>query len=522
MATDLTSADIAEIARQSDVISKNLRDNFTNLKNKLNELNAALAAVAIGTTNAETTLARPFHDDLKERLDSIWSGQTNYVKSGGVVTINAGDAQKVDITAVECKINGIDTKTSSTLTSGTIAFTSASTRYDVVVVNSDSTITIVTGSESADPVLPSVASTQRALWVLIVFPASVNLGWDARNQGCISFSSGRMLYDWKIQDANDNGDGDIYVGSGQYYEEVTLSADTKLTYDLNAKHYRIADNAWGLRAANNTQIIGGQFFGNSKAGSNALIEVVSKSKVVIRDCVMDGNASSLEKDITISGSSNIHISGVYALGIITTGTCTDIYAQFNEKLTTRTLGGTLTNFTILEPDTIDHDGTLQVDTVIESTATAGVTIEGVLLKDNDINQVVDIFASGDLQVVNVDASGTVDAAAGIITDGTALKTKVIDIGDWDMDADAATGSIAHGVGDFTTIRDITAVIINDATSGRFILNGYNDTKGVVDGGVQTFDATNIILNRSAAGQFDNTGFDFTPRNRGHIIITYEA
>jgi hypothetical protein len=218
MASKLTSNDIAEITNQSDMISKPVRDNYTNLKNKINEVIDDLAAVAIGTTNAETTAARPYHTNLKERLDSIWSGQTNYVKSGGVVTINAGDSQKVDVTAVECKINGIDTKTAAS-TSGTIAYTSANTRYDVVVVNSDSTLTVVTGSESATPVLPSVSSTQRALEVLLIGTASVALAWDARNQGCVYDIDGRKGYAWKIQDAVDNiTSGYIRVMEGRYYE----------------------------------------------------------------------------------------------------------------------------------------------------------------------------------------------------------------------------------------------------------------------------------------------------------------
>ena len=224
-----------EITRQSDVTSKPLRDNFTNYQNAINDNQDQITAISTSTTNNETVLARGAdHASLKERLDSMWAGQPNYLKYGGVVSINGGDAQKVDVTTGEARVDGSDIIWSAD-TSETIPFTSANSRYDVVCVSSSTTtggqhLEIVRGAESANPVLPDIAETQRALWVLTIGTATVALSWDARSQGCTYFSEGRWMYEWKIQDAfNDVTDQgtDIYVKRGCYYE--TLVWDDNIT-----------------------------------------------------------------------------------------------------------------------------------------------------------------------------------------------------------------------------------------------------------------------------------------------------
>lgn len=231
----LLESQVPQVARQSDVISKNLRDIHTNIKNAINDNQDQISNLSSAATNAETSTARPNHADLKARLDSINLGQYNYMKSGGDVTINAGDSQKVDISAGEANVNGIDCKWSAQ-TSGTIAYTSSDTRFDVVVINSDNTVSVVTGSESANPELPTVTVTQRPVWVLSIGTASVSLGWDARNQGCIYFYEGRLAYSWYIQDAIDNltSGGTIEIGDGQYYESLTYDDNQILSFSGNA------------------------------------------------------------------------------------------------------------------------------------------------------------------------------------------------------------------------------------------------------------------------------------------------
>jgi len=301
MASKLTSNDSPVPGYQSDVTSKTISDATTNHKNKINELVDEIAAAAIGTTNAETTAARPYNTNLKERLDQIWDGQYNFASSGGIVTINAGDTQKVDVTAFTGTIDGIQVDVSAA-TSATVAFTISDTRYDVVVANSDSTFTVVTGIADADPVLPAVAGTRKALWVLLVGTATVALSHDARDQGCRFNDEGKIAYGWKIQDAIDAiTTGTIFIGKGKYYEEADLSgkSNIELVYENGAKHYRPTDTEYCIKCVNgsgteenNIKITNGDFYGNSKTGAIELVKLSYTDKSFMSGCTFNGNATS--------------------------------------------------------------------------------------------------------------------------------------------------------------------------------------------------------------------------------------
>ena len=179
MASKLTVNDISEITRQSDVTSKPVRDNFTNTKNKINELVDEVAAAAIGTTNAETTAARPYHTNLKERLDSIWDGRRNYLKNGGEVTAQTIPDMTAAIAAGEAKIQGIDVKwvaaNTGTITVPPLETGGVTTRLDYIVANTDSTLTVVVGNADVSPVFPSIASTQIVLAALVIKSSTTTL-----------------------------------------------------------------------------------------------------------------------------------------------------------------------------------------------------------------------------------------------------------------------------------------------------------------------------------------------------------
>jgi hypothetical protein len=216
MASKLTSGDISEITNQSDLISKFVRDNFTNLKNKTNEVIDDLAAVSIGTTNAETTAARPYHTSLKERLDDITTGKPNYRGSiTSLVTESSPAAMTVDIAADVGQVGGI-TVNWSAATTGTITAPSVNPRIDVVVVNSDNTLSVVTGSEAVTPAIPTIASTQLPL-------ARIDL---ATSTSTITNS---LI-------TNYNG----YVWS-QLGEIIAIHPDTQSAYLPNTFHYSLCD-----------------------------------------------------------------------------------------------------------------------------------------------------------------------------------------------------------------------------------------------------------------------------------------
>ncbi len=103
-----------------------------------------------------------------------------------------------------------------------------------------------------------------------------------------------------------------------------------------------------------------------------------------------------------------------------------------------------------------------------------------------------------------------------------LFKKVIEIGDWDMNASAST-SVAHGMTNWKNIRRTTIFIRNDTDGGLFDLNGTQALGGTNNGGLNGIDNTNINLTRmNTPGQFDSVDFDSTSYNRGWITIEYEA
>jgi hypothetical protein len=304
----LTEQQISEITNQSDLISKYVRDNFTNIKNAVNDNQEQITAISTAASDNELVQARDDHASLNDRLESINQGQFNYLKSGGVVSINGGDPQKVDVTAGEANVNGGDIIWSAD-TSETIPFTSANTRFDVVVVNQATTtgglhLEIVRGAESATPVLPTVAISQKALWVLTIGTASVALGWDARNQGCIYDYEGRQKYSWKIQDAIDDlpsTGGLIKVGGGSYYETLTLKDNIVLDVDPRCDLFTAAGvstdwSTYPVRAFDGTSIKYKQGINNDNAIVRTFVEEIG---------IWNMDTTS---NVTVSWSSNLDIS----------------------------------------------------------------------------------------------------------------------------------------------------------------------------------------------------------------------
>lgn len=96
-----------------------------------------------------------------------------------------------------------------------------------------------------------------------------------------------------------------------------------------------------------------------------------------------------------------------------------------------------------------------------------------------------------------------------------LNTKIINIGDWNMDTTQSL-DVAHGV-TLSKIRSLSAIIIADSSTTRYDLNIMD---GAGDGGGLFADATNVVLRRIASGFFDNTSFNSTSFNRGYIVLQY--
>lgn len=103
-----------------------------------------------------------------------------------------------------------------------------------------------------------------------------------------------------------------------------------------------------------------------------------------------------------------------------------------------------------------------------------------------------------------------------IDGGAALHTKIIEIGDWNMDSTGDV-SVAHGL-TFGNIRSIQVLIRNDANQQMYPID-FNFLS-TADAGYYFVNDTNISLTRTPGGTFDSTSFDSTSYNRGWVTITY--
>lgn len=102
-----------------------------------------------------------------------------------------------------------------------------------------------------------------------------------------------------------------------------------------------------------------------------------------------------------------------------------------------------------------------------------------------------------------------------------LRTKVIEIGDWDMDA-TPNINVAHGVV-AANIRTVFVMISNDEAPLFYFDLSKANSSGVVDGfsQIDVNTGTDIFLERRTGGSFDTTSFNATSFNRGWITIQYE-
>jgi hypothetical protein len=285
----LTVNDIKVINFQDDVDSEPLRTNYENLKNAINDNQSQISAISTAASGNEVVLARDNADSLKDRLNNSEKPMGNVVVSGLQVTEQTVPNMTVQVSAGYAIVNGILCYKSASSNSNTVT-APTNERYDVVVINTDNTLTIVLGNDSADPVLPAIANSQRPLAILKLDSSTTSLNngveiIDASEQGCIVDNS----WYWKIQEAIDTLDdrtnmteqGTVIVRKGDYYEEISLNgiSNVEIRCDNGVNIFRISDTNYCIKSINTVsnettgnKIFGGYLKGNGKAGSLELLK----------------------------------------------------------------------------------------------------------------------------------------------------------------------------------------------------------------------------------------------------------
>ena len=102
-----------------------------------------------------------------------------------------------------------------------------------------------------------------------------------------------------------------------------------------------------------------------------------------------------------------------------------------------------------------------------------------------------------------------------------MKTKVIEIGSWDMDATTSV-AVAHGMADYKKIRSIEILIFEDFASGSLYPIDYTSSGYVAGKASGTFLVvpTTVGISRIASSIFDGVTFSDPAINRGFVIIKY--
>ena len=167
-------------------------------------------------------------------------------------------------------------------------------------------------------------------------------------------------------------------------------------------------------------------------------------------------------------------------------------------------------FATLQDAILNHATTLDFE--IAGTAQLDLT-DGVLAPttDADIN-----LGSASKQFNNLylESGVTINAVAQGKDITAALHRKIVDIGDWNMDATEQV-SVAHGL-TLSKIRHVSALVIDDAGANIYIPLGFY-TAAVF---IYSIDAINVHLRRYTGGTMDSTDFNATSYNRGWITIYY--
>lgn len=99
-----------------------------------------------------------------------------------------------------------------------------------------------------------------------------------------------------------------------------------------------------------------------------------------------------------------------------------------------------------------------------------------------------------------------------------VLTKVIPIGDWNMDT-TATLPVTHGL-NYKKIISVDGVIRSDDDANYYPMNYYSSGNTPSWGVATTMGSTTITLVRVTGGVFDDPAYDSTSFNRGYLLVTY--
>jgi hypothetical protein len=177
------------------------------------------------------------------------------------------------------------------------------------------------------------------------------------------------------------------------------------------------------------------------------------------------------------------------------------------------------NSTILGADHDTEYDALATASATKSDKVASATVDNLISMDANGNLKDSTIAIGSVSSTEFSYLNGVTSAIQAQIDNLGvsnvkLNTKVINIGDWNMDATSAV-VVAHGI-DIGKMRSYFGLIRHDDSGNSYSLE---NAVGVLSGHI-LWDGTNMSILRATSGFFDSTSFNATSFNRGWITIQY--
>ena len=229
--------DLNVVSYQDNLRSKPVRENFTDIENEFNALRSEVYA-SIASTASEVTSAR---DNFTTLTNNIHERKLygNRVDGTGAYKVSVSNLV-ITITSGSGIVNGVGVRHSASATASVTVPSASNSRYDIVVLNTDNTRTIVTGTETTGTaVIPTSAVTQMPVARWHIFDTTSTLSpVDIRYKGIDPFQdeqymdihftySGDTLSTFGLTDVRD--EERIYtIGySGDTLSTIGVTLDTK-------------------------------------------------------------------------------------------------------------------------------------------------------------------------------------------------------------------------------------------------------------------------------------------------------
>jgi hypothetical protein len=146
----------------------------------------------------------------------------------------------------------------------------------------------------------------------------------------------------------------------------------------------------------------------------------------------------------------------------------------------------------------------------------------ILGKGNVVDQNLKGVLVGNDTTVNNNSELTLggETDAEVFNPTPTYETITLPIGVWDMALNSNL-TLPHGIADFTKIRSINIMILDDSGLALVPLYYSDPATGVLSGILLGSDSTSVYLARTDTGIFNTTDYDDTGINRGFVTITYE-